>query len=173
MIPLYNREYYRRQNRYTIIGFLKYLMFPHSLYPYLTTNPFAPLATSRSSLHLYPSRIVSTLFSLMTYNVYKDISNNIPYYSIRKSNIIIIYQLRNILYNILYKKEFILIRNLGHFLTQSETPHEDEGWGVGWRRELMWMQVPRRPKSNHATYLSRRKWAMDPKALIISRIYEL
>ena len=43
--------------------------------------------------------------------------NNFPY-SIRKSNITIIYQPRNILYNIFTKNEFILIRNLGHFLTK-------------------------------------------------------
>ena len=40
----------------------------------------------------------------MTQNIYRDISNNLPY-SIRKSNITIIYQLKNILYNILYKKK--------------------------------------------------------------------
>ena len=52
----------------------------------------------------------------MTQNIYRDISNNLPY-SIRKSNITIIYQPRNILYNILYKKEYLLIRNLGQFPT--------------------------------------------------------
>ena len=40
----------------------------------------------------------------MTQNIYKDISNNLPY-STRKSNITIIYQPRNILYNIQKKKK--------------------------------------------------------------------
>ena len=44
----------------TTIGFPKHPMFPHSLYPYLTMNPLAPLGTSHSSSHLYPPRIVST-----------------------------------------------------------------------------------------------------------------
>ena len=38
---------------------------------------------------------------------------------VRKFKIAITNQLRNILYNILYKKKSILIRNLGHFLTIS------------------------------------------------------
>ena len=43
----------------TTIRFPKHPMFPHSLYPYLTTSPLAPPGTSRSSSHFYPPRIVS------------------------------------------------------------------------------------------------------------------
>ena len=44
----------------TTIGFLKHSMFPHSLYPYLTTSPLTPPGTFRSSSYLYPPRIVFT-----------------------------------------------------------------------------------------------------------------
>ena len=49
------------------------------------------------------------------YNLYRSIS--ISWFFPLKSNITIIYQPINILYNIIYKNEFILIRNLGHFVT--------------------------------------------------------
>ena len=95
----------------TTIGFPKYLMFPHSSYSYPTMSPLAPSSTSRSSSHLYSPRIVFTnsssshnFFPSWPRILYRDISNNFPY-SIRKFNITIIYQPRNILYNILYKKK--------------------------------------------------------------------
>ena len=83
----------------TIIGFPKHFIFPHSLYaqPELRALLLSPVL-----LHIFIP------------NSYKDISSNF-FHSIRKSNITIIYQFKNVLYNILYKKNFLLIRNLGHF----------------------------------------------------------
>ena len=56
----------------------------------------------------------------MTYNIYRNIFNNLPYY-IKKSDTTIIYKPKNIIYSIIYKKKkknSILIRNLRHFLTK-------------------------------------------------------
>ena len=85
---------------------------PHSFYLHL--EPWVHLFHWVSTILPHISCIVFTspslLFPLMTYNIYRDIANNFPY-SIRKSNI----NKGNILYNILYKKESILIMNLRHF----------------------------------------------------------
>ena len=93
----------------TTIGFPKHPMFPHSLYHTLLralllhrVSPVLP----HISIHLVQSLQVHLhliIFPLMNQNIYRDISNNLPY-SMRKSNIIIIYQPRNILYNIIYTK---------------------------------------------------------------------
>ena len=53
-------------------------------------------------IHLVQS--LQTHLHLITLNIYRDISKKNLSYSIRKSNITIIYQLKNILYSILYKK---------------------------------------------------------------------
>ena len=39
----------------------------------------------------------------MTYNIYRNFFNNLPY-SIKKSDTIIIYKPKNIIYSIIYKK---------------------------------------------------------------------
>ena len=83
----------------TIIRFPKHFIFPHSLY---AQPKLRALLLSLVLLHIFIP------------NSYKDISSNFSH-SIRKSNITIIYQFKNVLYNILYKKNFVLIRNLGHF----------------------------------------------------------
>ena len=95
-------------------------MFLHSSYPYPIMSLLAPPSTSRSSSHLYSPHIVftgpSSSHILTTQNIYRDISNNLPYYFIRKSNITIIYQPKNIQYNILYKRGIYTNQKFGTLL---------------------------------------------------------
>ena len=111
-------------------------MFSYSLYPYLNhefSHSVRYLLFSfftfllHSFSHLYPPYIVfinpppSYDFFLIMYNIYRDIQNNVAYFT-RKSIIITIYQLKKILilYNIFYKNKFILIENLGHFMIKNK-----------------------------------------------------
>ena len=75
--------------------------------------PFS-LTSLSTSYCLYRPIFIYSFFPLITQNIYRDIPNNFPY-SIRKFNIIMIYQLKK--YSIQYslQKESLLIRNLRHF----------------------------------------------------------
>ena len=75
--------------------------------------------TSLSTLYsLYKAISISWSFPIMTWNIYRDISNNFLY-SIRKSNITIIYQLRKYCVQYSLQMESLLIRNSIHFPTIS------------------------------------------------------
>ena len=72
-----------------------------------------------NSYSLYKFISITWLFPLMTWNIYRDISNNF-HFSTRKSNITIIYQFKKCYMQYSIKKnKSILIRNLGHFSTIS------------------------------------------------------
>ena len=117
MFSLYNREYYREENC------MQHLIFSYFLYPYPTIN-VALQGIFHSSSYLYSLHIIyifcssshfyspniiyishffSHFYSPHVVSTRPSSSHNL-FYSIRKFNITIIYQLKNILYNILYKK---------------------------------------------------------------------
>ena len=103
-------KHYKGHNQIQLLGSRNIPCFPTLRIPTLLqalSLHRVPPVLPHISIHLIQSskaHIYLITFFLHDQNIYGDISNNLLY-SRRKSNIIIIYQPRNILYNILYKKK--------------------------------------------------------------------